>query len=532
MFPVSTEAKALFSSGARQTVDIRMFGVNEELTLTAADIPQGGLSINRSCSTGSKVELGSAIAAEMSLKLDNNDGRFDDVVFEGAEMFVRVGVKDWNNPTAPVYYVPLGYFTVDEVPRKLKTLTLKALDRMVLFDKEVDLAALAFPMSVSTLVSRCCTLCNVTLASDLSTRPNASYSVVEAPRYEGMNYRYLIQWCAEIMGSCAYMDWNGQLQFAWYTDSGETLTASNRFHSDLDENDISITGVIYKNTETTYLAGTDDYAFNLEGNYLVQDDIETMLGALGGYLVTTNPLTYRPFKADILPMPWLYPLDKLTFVDKNGDSQTVIITDTLFKLNSIMSLQGKGESKTRNGYAALNPLTRRENVIISTLTQVQNETLNTRVQTVMAFNELICNSMGLHMTPVEQPDGTVIYYLHDAPTLEESQTIFTMTAEGIAWTRDGWNGGSPVWSYGVTSAGDALFRMLSAEGITVAKAGEDYNIEITPSAFRIYYRNMLVTNIEADEMTIPKASFTGYAQWGKIRIVPYEDLGANMLYID
>ena len=107
-----------------------------------------------------------------------------------------------------------------------------------------------------------------------------------------------------------------------------------------------------------------------------------------------------------------------------------------------------------------------------------------------------------------------------------------MTASGIAWTTTGWNGGSPVWSYGVTAAGDALFHMLSAEGIEVAKAGEDYNIEITPSAFRIYYRDMLVTNIEADEMNIPKAFFTSYAQCGRVRLIPYGDIGTNLVFLD
>ena len=111
-----------------------------------------------------------------------------------------------------------------------------------------------------------------------------------------------------------------------------------------------------------------------------------------------------------------------------------------------------------------------------------------------------------------------------------------MTANGIAWTTSGWNDGEPVWSYGVTSAGDALFRMLSAEGIEVSKVGEDYNIEVTPRAFKIYYRDMLVTNIEADEMTIPKAVFTSYAQCGKIRFAPYNRdgvlLGTNLIFID
>jgi hypothetical protein len=116
--------------------------------------------------------------------------------------------------------------------------------------------------------------------------------------------------------------------------------------------------------------------------------------------------------------------------------------------------------------------------------------------------------------------------------LANSSVIFTMTANGIAWTNTGWNDGNPVWSSGVTEAGDALFRFISAQGIEVSAIGEDYSIEITPRAFRIYYRNMLVTNIEADEMTIPKAVFTSFAECGKVRLVPYGTTGTNLVFVD
>ena len=203
-----------------------------------------------------------------------------------------------------------------------------------------------------------------------------------------------------------------------------------------------------------------------------------------------------------------------------------------FKLNGATELCAKGKSAVRKGYASMNPLTSHQQAILQQLQDEQDYLLNERVQSVLAFNELISNALGLHVTPVEQSDGSVIYYMHDQMALEDSMVIFTMTANGIAWTNTGWNGGSPVWQSGVTAAGDALFRMLSAEGITVSKEGEDYTIQITPSAFRIYYRQMLVTEISKDEMTIPKAVFTNYAECGKIRIVPYNNTGANILFLD
>ena len=103
--------------------------------------------------SGNRIEIGSVIASELTLVLDNSDGKYDDVVFEGAELFVRVGVKKWDAKTwenADFHFVPFGYFTVDETPRKLRSITLSALDRMMLFDKKVDNSLLSFPMTVDT----------------------------------------------------------------------------------------------------------------------------------------------------------------------------------------------------------------------------------------------------------------------------------------------------------------------------------------------------------------------------------------------
>ena len=63
--------------------------------------------------------------------------------FEGKDLFVRVND------------VPMGYFTVDEPPRKLSTITIRALDRMVQFDQPYE-TDLLFPATVADIISDCC----------------------------------------------------------------------------------------------------------------------------------------------------------------------------------------------------------------------------------------------------------------------------------------------------------------------------------------------------------------------------------------
>lgn len=536
MYAIPQEARDLFRNSYRQVLEIKMTGTQTTIPITDEDVVAGGMSVNRYCLSGNRIEVGSAIAAELTLKLDNASGKFDDIAFEGAELFVRVGVKKWDAKrweNANLYYVPVGYFTVDEVPRKLASITLTALDRMVLFDKAVDRTLLAFPTTVDALLSRICDICNVSLGINITELLNHDYEIPALPETDNLTYRQILSWIAEITGTCAFIDWDGRLVLSWYNTTDTTIEACDRFSSDLQENAITISGVQVVDGDTIYLAGDDGYALNIESNSLIQTNhmavAESLYKALGGF-------TYIPFTATVKPMPNLYPLDVITFVDKNGTPQQTIITDITFTLNTSTSLQGKGETATKNGYASANPLTKREAAIINAIRNGQNDTLNDRIQSVLAFNELISNALGLYVTPVTQSNGSTIYYMHDQPNLEESNTIFTMTAGGIAWTTTGWNGGEPVWSYGATAAGDALFRMLSAEGIEVSKIGEDYSVEITPKAFNIFYRDMLVTEIKADEMTIPKTVFTGYAQCGKIRFVPYAPggtlMGTNLIFID
>lgn len=83
-----------------------------------------------------------------------------------------------------------------------------------------------------------------------------------------------------------------------------------------------------------------------------------------------------------------------------------------------------------------------------------------------ALNGLISNSLGYYTTIVTDPDtGAMITYIHDASTLAASVVIYVMTESGLAWTKTGWNGGSPVWSYGLTSDGNALLNILVVNGI-------------------------------------------------------------------
>lgn len=295
------------------------------------------------------------------------------------------------------------------------------------------------------------------------------------------------------------------------------ITPADRFSSDIYENPITITGVSVKGEENEALFGSDEYALLIEGNELItDDDVETIADNLAGLV----GFSYYPFQASTLPMPYLYPLD-IVAVQYKGQWYDGALTEVSFTASNATDMKSVGESAQTRSYAMLNPLTNRERAIIENLKGEINETLNLAVNQAIDFNQIISNALGLYSTNISDGAGGFIRYLHNAPTLEDSTYIVTETAQGFAWTQSGWNGGSPVWSYGVTSGGYALFKWLSAEGIDVTKASSDYRAQVTPEYFNIYYKNDLIITIDATERAIKTPRM----------VIPYSATSNNMLRI-
>lgn len=370
MVNVSQDIIKSFNEGNKQTALIEVTAGSKTFTITDADIIQGGLKIDRYCVTNSKIEIGSAVASELSLKLRNYDGNFNDVSFEGAVLNVKIGIKLSSvlegatlgkgilgrmilgsaSSDQDVAYVPCGLFIVDTPPRKLSTISISALDYMVLFDHEVNVSALSFPIHVDALIQKICSICNVTLATDVSVLPNHYFSIGGLPdTNQKLTYRQLLQWCAQLTGTCAFMDGSGRLVLKWYEQTGVTITASERYSSDMLENDITITGFTCDDGKgNTYLSGTADYTLDLSDCGFLTNAYDGVLkelqAARGGF-------AYRPYSATIKSAPYLFPLDMIRYKDKDGVVHDTIVTNVTIALNCNTAISGAGETVTSSSYA-------------------------------------------------------------------------------------------------------------------------------------------------------------------------------------
>lgn len=496
-FPITSAAKKAFAENKRQYAKITFNGLEETLTIDSSDLVEGGLTIDRYSASGDTIEIGSVIAAEANVVLDNYKGKWNNVRFEGAELYIQIGVE---LDDGTVYYVPFGYFTVDEVPRKLSTISLTALDRMAVFDKPADFTQIPFPCSVSYLFGRICTLCGLLTGISSNSLVNATYIINDIPEGDDITYRQLLSWIAEITGTCAFIDNYGEVVLKWYTDTGYDISPADRYDSDLFESAITITGIQIAQNEETYLAGTDEYAISIESNPLIQHDInlvaENLFTAIGGF-------SYTPFSASINPSPDIYPLDVLSFTDADNTAHVCAVTSVGFNISANTEIEGKGLTLTRKGYATQNPYTKREQTIIN---KIKEDILNTPTQTETAallLNETIANAMGLYRTEVEE-NGSTTYYFHNAETLEESSIIYTFNAGGFAWTDD-WNDGSPVWQYGITRDGNALLKTLSVYKLTADYIDVD---TLTVSKLLSKYGNTTIRIDPTVGMTITNGSNT------------------------
>lgn len=499
MYPITSAGLAALREDVVQSVNILCTPTKgTAFNITDKDII-GAVTVDWSSITGSKLDLGSACMSELSFTLENTNGAFDDKVFEGAQLYVTTSFSTGSTTET----VPIGYYTVDSPPRKLRSIKITAYDRMAKFNRAYD-SKLAYPATLYQIVADACTKCGVSQKLPTNTL-HRGVSIPKRPEADNLTYRQVLVWAAELMGVSLYIDYDGKLTGGWYATNAKhaVIKASDRFTSgntNFAENNIVFSGVrIVGNDEnkTEYLAGTKDYAFNIEGNLLVQSDMS--IDTLATELKTARcSLTYTPMSCTTHSFPHLRPLDILKFETAQGTKKVVLTTVKWQSQNRCTKLEGKGETATQSGYATMGAFTPKQQAILEQTRAQQAAQINDFEQATLALNETIANSMGLYVTRKADSNGAVITYYHDKPTLEGSNTIYCRNAGGYAWTNNGWNNGSPNWEYGVSKDGDAVIRSIAANKISASYITTD----ILSSPTGKFSFNLDTGHIEASDINI------------------------------
>lgn len=480
--------------------------------ITSLDIVEGSFQIKMTSTSTNNMQIGNMSANDLSMELMNPTdawgfGKFDDVYFCGATMRITLLVYDQTQDI--MTETPFGVYIIDNQPRLLDTIKITAFSNVIRLDIPFDASGLPSVMSLNSLVSEGLRRAGLRSDRTINVFPifgglNGSYHLEPAKikSEQTITWRQVIKWCCECVGVNAISDGNGTIKFVSYekytpdvlrtendenleTEDGEILliddtpntdfqlTPSLRYadnSSEVAEEDVVITGFQFKIDDKLYPDNAVmDYGLQSENNLVFY----ALRGA--GKVKQANYVneklagfTYRPFKCNTISLPHLQTFDSVSYV-KDGKQYHSIITDIVYKLNGDMTLTAKGKNKEQKAFEVLGALTPKQQAIIDSVSRkVDNtrEQLSSYENALLLFNEKMLHSMGLYKTAVNDPNGGIITYFHNKETLEESDTIYMFGAAGFAWTTDGWKDGSPVWHYGFTDTGDAIFNEVQAYKIS------------------------------------------------------------------
>ena len=310
MYPVSAAYQAAIQQSVR---DVRITGTitlkdNSVINITDEDIVQGSLYVTEQCVAGEDIEVGNVYAAEMGLALTAL--LEDPYALDGARILLHFGINVgedlWED-------VPLGYFYVTEIERKLLNVKLTALDGMLLFDVPCGQPG---PGTPAGFVAHACSIAGVTLANaaEVATFANASIGVGE-PGEKVKTCRDLLMWACQLMGAFARMNRQGQLEIVPVTmrESVKTISKAERYKSDVSDFGVKITQIAMTVGETEYSRGTPGMIMVLEENPMMAGlDASQINTVLDNLRAQVTKAVYVPFNSDFIGDPALQPGDYIT----------------------------------------------------------------------------------------------------------------------------------------------------------------------------------------------------------------------------
>lgn len=405
--------------------------------------------------------------------------------------------------------------TVIEQPEdETVTIDLTCEDNMRKFDRNYSDSKLKYPATRGQIVQDACEVCGVTLQTTSFDRDD--YIVQNRPNDEALTFRQVLQWVAQI--GCQWMkcDEYGRLCINWYgsvneeeltvdelgvlktqdgsnvnlnfSNSDGALSADNGtllendgilrlFATDEKGNiseiettygftphhtDVVITGVkVTEYSESssdnpqTYMVGTEGYVLGISGNKLIRvGDGQTIASMIAEKCVG---MRFRPFESECPTDVALEAGDSLIIVDRNGKIYTSLLTTTTLKPGSGQKIACNAKSAAKNSSTQYSQATQ---AFVTARNMVKQEKTE-REKALEEFGKRIDSATGVYTTVEPQENGSKIFYLHDKPTLAESQAIWKMTSEAWGVSTDG----GQTWNGGMTVDGDTIVRILNAVGV-------------------------------------------------------------------
>lgn len=478
MINVTSEFKELMKTRTdfKENAQIT-FADGSTLNLSEDDFSMSNNGVVDSAGANS-IPLGCAICRNIQIELLNDDDHLKEYDFYGAKIRLYL-TFELSETTEKIEY---GTYTVITPETYGTTVLVTAVDDMYKADKAYT-TELPFPATAANVLADACTICGITLGS--TSFLHSDYVIQEKPS-DKYTYRQIIGYIAMIACGNARIDRTGHLQIMTYSfDWTNAHKLTEWSNLTVDTSDITVTGIQMERTakrtingkeqevKETVLVGTKRYVLTVV-NPLVTGNEGTLISWI--YAVFKD-VSFRKFEGDSFGYPIAEFMDMAKISDWKGNEYNTFLTDVNFNFFGFTTMKNSAESGLRLASQYSNGETRAD----IKAADLVNKERSAREAAVQELQDAAANASGMYETRVELEDKSVITYLHDKPTLEESLVVIKITAEAVAVSNDG----GKTYPYGMILTGDLITKMLYAEGInadhidtgTLAVRDKDGNVK-------------------------------------------------------
>lgn len=471
--------------------------------LSGDDFMMGGTSFTQASSSSGAFHIGSAVIGSANFKLNNYDGRFDELDFTGATIEPEVGVELENGTE----WVAKGVYRVEQPSTYGTIITLSCTDNLSLFQSAYTDANIRYPMTARALVEELCRQQGVRL---LWEGGNDDIRIEAAPYDPDITCLDAIGYIAQITCNFVLCDPQGRVVFRWYGDSdvapessldGGILDEGTPYNTgdnaeggtfldyssgdyfeggefglspfvylkafsslEIGTDDVVVTGVSVtacdemvedgENGET-YLEGSEGYVLSIERNpFIPWGDAERVAKRVGDAVVG---MRFRAFTGSAVGDPTVEPGDRAFVWDALEHGYFTYITSLVYRVGGYESFSCEAEAPARNSACKASASTK---AYRDAKRLVERETYARKLALDSLAGQL-AESSGLYMSKLEQADGSTVYYMHDKPTLPESKIVWKLTADAMGVSTDG----GKTYPYGFDVSGQAVLDRIYAIGI-------------------------------------------------------------------
>lgn len=477
---------------------------------TVEDLDIYTFQISDGTSNTSSFDLGAAIAQQLTLKINNIDGRFDEHDFNGAVITVQVGLELLNGA---VEWLDKGKFTAEPGEESGNSISVKAFDDMTKFDQPYSLSKLVYPATLGTIVRDACSCCGVTLASDTAAFDNNNFIVQNRPDDSALTFRQVLQWVGQIACKFFRIDRFGKLSARWYNtdlleatwvrkedtiwadiagnaildsegqeigtaieiplkngnsniidadNSDEILKISDLLTgSTIQTDDVVITGIRVNEEdgdsteEITYQSGAEGYILEISGNKLIQSGSGATVAAYLGERL--NGIQFRPMSVSTPADPAREAGDLGLVIDAKKRYHKTIFTNVEYTAHTSQNLISGAEAPTRLSSTRYSQATQVYKELRANLKRQKTEwdTAFDNLQEAMKTKN------GLFPIHETMEDGSTILYFCDKPELSEATIVVKFSAAGWEMSTDG----GKTWNSGWLVDGTMIAAILNVIGV-------------------------------------------------------------------